>query len=1075
VSPLSVDPNRISESVGHRRITVRVRFPRIAFLFACTVSLALPLAAQSPNGTINGRVLDPSNKVIGGVDILVINDATGVKYSGKTNDDGIYVVPNLPPGPYRLQVSKVGFKTLIKPDIVLNIQDALSINFTLPIGAVFEIVTVQGGAQMINTTDASVSTVIDHTYVENMPLNGRSFQDLILLTPGVVTQSPQNSINTALGQTGEFSVNGQRPESNYYTVDGVSANVGDAAGGAGLLSAGPSGSVAASTALGTTQALVSVDDLQEFRVQSSTYSAEYGRNPGGQFAFQTKSGTNQWHGTGYDYFRNGVFDANDWFNDYFGKTEPDLRQNDFGGTFGGPVEVPGVYHGKDKTFFFVSYEGLRLAAPYAATINYVPDVALRASAPSPLNQVLNAFPVPNGPDVGNGIAEFIGSWSNPALLNSTSVKFDHAINDKLRVFFRFSDTGSASSSRTTYFNSGTPSAVTTTAYAMKTYTAGASSILSNRLSNEFRLNYSSNEVTNPTVIGTFAGSTPVNLAQLIGLGPSAQVSVSLIYGGYAVILDQLQQSGAQRQWNLVDTVGLSLGRHQLKFGLDYRRLAPYQVPYYAYAPYFYLSESAVETNNATTGVEAEAPGYPLYTNFSAFAQDEWKVSQRLSLSLGLRWEVNPAPGVTKGLKPYAIQGSNPNTFTLAPEGTPLWQTTYGNFAPRLGAAYLLRSAPGWETVVRGGGGVFFDTGQQLGSIGFAGPGFYASTGFQSGSFPALAGPVPAITIPPVPPYNAGVWAFDPHLQLPYTLQWNVGIEQALGKSQTFTVSYVGSHASRLLKQDVIFPPSNPNTSFLDLIANGLTSDYDSLQLQLRRRLSRGLTALASYTFSHCIDYGSQNYSFGYKRGNCDFDVRHSFSAAFSYDLPNVGHNAFMNAVLHHWGLDDRFTARTAFPITLVGNGLLQPNGEIYDGGLSFVPGQPIYLYGANCASVLQGLGDLQPGQGCPGGRAINPNAFAAVNSGLGDTPRNFARLFGALQMDPAVRRDFPIHERLKMQFRAEAFNIFNHPNFGTVNPQFGESTFGQATATLASSLGVLSPLYQMGGPRSMQFALKFIF
>ena len=193
MSPLSVDPNRISESVGHRRITVRVRFPRIAFLFACAVSLALPLAAQSPNGTINGRVLDPSNKVIGGADILVINDATGVQYSGKTNEDGIYVVPNLPPGAYRLQVSKVGFKTLIKPDIVLNIQDALSINFTLPVGAVFEIVTVEGGASMINTTDASVSTVIDQTYVKNMPLNGRSFQDLILLTPGIVTHSPQNT------------------------------------------------------------------------------------------------------------------------------------------------------------------------------------------------------------------------------------------------------------------------------------------------------------------------------------------------------------------------------------------------------------------------------------------------------------------------------------------------------------------------------------------------------------------------------------------------------------------------------------------------------------------------------------------------------------------------------------------------------------------------------------------------------------------------------------------------------------------------------------------------------------------
>ena len=174
------------------------------------------------------------------------------KYSGKTNEDGIYVVPNLPPGPYRLQVSKVGFKTLIKPDIVLNIQDALSINFTLPVGAVFETVTVEGGASMINTTDASVSTVMDHTYVENMPLNGRSFQDLILLTPGVVTQSTSASVSSAAVsvQTGEFSVNGQRTESNYYTVDGVSANVGAAAGASMIAGAGASGSVACCDGIG---------------------------------------------------------------------------------------------------------------------------------------------------------------------------------------------------------------------------------------------------------------------------------------------------------------------------------------------------------------------------------------------------------------------------------------------------------------------------------------------------------------------------------------------------------------------------------------------------------------------------------------------------------------------------------------------------------------------------------------------------------------------------------------------------------------------------------------------------------
>jgi hypothetical protein len=1028
---------------------------------------------------MNGRVLDPSNRVISGADILVINDATSVKYSGKTNDDGIYVVPNLPPGSYRLQVSKAGFKTLIKPDIVLNIQDALSINFTLPIGAVFDAVTVEGGASMINTTDASVSTVVDQSYVKNMPLNGRSFQDLILLAPGVVTQSPQNGPQNgaAVGNQGEFSVNGQRTESNYYTVDGVSANVGATTSSDMFNGPAASGSLSAATALGTTQALVSVDALQEFRVQTSTYSAEYGRNPGGQFAFETKSGTNQWHGTAFDYLRNGFFDANDWFNDYFGVKEGAIRQNDFGGTLGGPVRIPRLYNGKDQTFFFVSYEGLRLAAPVPASINLVPDAALRAGAPAPLNRALNAFPLPspNGLDFGDGIAQFIGSWSNPSSLDSTSVRFDHTINDKLRLFFRLSNTASGSATRQSNSTFSVPSVVENLAYTMRTYTAGISSAFANRVSNELRFNYSSNEATSQWVIGAFGGSTPVDLAQLVGLGPRSNPGVVLCYDG-CFELFQAGAPGAQKQWTFVDTVSASLGRHRFKFGADYRRLAAFTVFSSPTATYNYSDEASVQTNSASVDVNVSAPGYPLYTNFSAFAQDEWKVSDRLSLSLGVRWEVNPPPGVTQGLKPYTyvLQGA-PNTWTLAPQGTPLWQTTWHNFAPRVGAAYILHSAPGRETVVRVGFGNFYDTGQQLGSNGFnEGPGFFASRCCPTAPFPVISGGVPVIVNPPVG-LQGFVYAFDPHLQLPYTLQWNTSMEQELGRSQTITVSYVGSRAHRLLQSQLFSTPTSPNAQYFEVGRNGLASDYDAAQLQFQRRLRRGLTALASYTWSHCIDSGSSNLSSGYQRGNCDFDVRHNLSAAFSYDLPNVGHNGLVYAVLRNWGLDSRFIARTSFPVTLVGNDLLQPNGQFFHAGLNFVAGQPVYLYGANCSAVLQALHDLSLGQACPGGRAINPSAFVNVDSGFGNAPRNFARGFGAWQMNMAARRDLPIGERFNLQFRAEAFNIFNQPNFGRIDPYFGSPTFGQATATLAGSLGVLNSLYQMGGSRSMQFALKLVF
>src|SRR5260370_22521709 len=258
----------------------------------------------------------------------------------------------------------------------------------------------------------------------------------------------------------------------------------------------------------------------------------------------------------------------------------------------------------------------------------------------------------------------------------------------------------------------------TSTYTLRTYTAGASSVLSSRLSNDFRLHYSSNQVTDLTVIDMFGGSAPVDLAQLSGLGAGSDVSATPCFGSGCDTLEQLQQSGAQRQWNLVDTVNLSLALHQVKLGVDYRRLAPVATVASPFVGYFYSSESEVLANNASfASAGAVAPAYPLYTNFSAFAQDEWRVSNRLNLSLGVRWEVNPPPGVTQGLKPFAFQGSSPNTFTLAPQGTPLWKTTWFNFAPRLGVAYLIHNAPGREMVLRGGGGVFFDTGQQLGSLG----------------------------------------------------------------------------------------------------------------------------------------------------------------------------------------------------------------------------------------------------------------------------------------------------------------------------------------------------------------------
>lgn len=406
---------------------------RVFFVMALSCLLFVPRArAQSPNGTISGVVLDPTGAVIPEADVLVANDATGVQYSAKSTREGLYLVSNLPPGTYRLQVSKIGFKTLIKPDIVLSVQSALAINFTLPLGAASEIVTIQGGAPLVDTQDGAISTVVDRHFAENLPMNGRSFQTLIDLTPGVVL-TPSSE-----GSEGQFSVNGQRTAANNWMVDGVSADVGMGAnfnGGNGV-----AGAVGSFSVLGGTNSLVSVDAMQEFRIQTSTYAPEFGRMPGAQISILTRSGSNQFHGTAFDFLRNYALDANNWFADKAGLSRPGEHQNDFGGTFGGPIL-------KDRTFFFFSYEGLRLRLPQTA-FTTVPDLAARQNAAADTVAFLNAYPRPNGADnAATGVAQFNASYSNPAAVDAYSLRVDHNLSSKIALFGRYSYSPSSAEQR----------------------------------------------------------------------------------------------------------------------------------------------------------------------------------------------------------------------------------------------------------------------------------------------------------------------------------------------------------------------------------------------------------------------------------------------------------------------------------------------------------------------------------------------------------------------------------------------------------------------------------------------------
>ena len=998
---------------------------------------------------------------------------SAVSRTTTTNKEGFYLVPNLKAGRYRIAIKKEGFRQIVKTEIVLHVQDVVAENFKLEVGAVSESITVRADEMRVNTEDASVSTVIDSKFVENMPLNGRSFQDLLTLAPGV-TAVPiyGGGVGAPSGYSGQITVNGQRTESNYFTVDGVSANTGAAPQYLGP-GAGFAGGVPGETTLGSTQSLVSIDALQEFRSTTSTYSAEYGRSPGGQFSFTTRGGTNIWHGSAYDYLRNDLFDANNWFNT---ATTPPIpkqqeRQNDFGGTLGGPLQIPGVYNGKDRTFFFFSYEGLRLFTPQPVTAVSVPDATLRQNAPASLQPFLNAFPVPNGGEDGlkDGLAFYNEAVSNPSSLDSISVRLDHSFGDKFKFFGRYAYAPSQTSS---YF----AAQKTTTSIKVRTLTLGTTNVLTTRQNNELRFNITQNNGVSANELTSLGGATPFDASSLPGPNggvfpaQGSYVSFGLFFGGQPG-LTLSQTSNAQRQYNVTDIYSLSVGSHTLKFGADWRRLATQITPILLEEDGFYFSEASVLANSADSAdafSESTTPFEPVYTNFSAFGQDDWRATRRLSLSLGLRWDVNPAPSTAAGLFPYTVtQITNLATTELAPQGTPLWKTDWHGFAPRVGAAYQLHQTPGHETVVRVGFGMFYDMGNLNGSAGFGGVGTGSLALYSGVAFPLSSAqlqlPSPSLT----PPYNNTVYGFDPNLKLPYTFQWNAAVEQALGPNQSLTINYVGSAGRKLLTNFEYFPGllGNPNFSGgLLLTTNGAASSYDGLQLRYQKQLSHGLQVLGSYAWSHSIDNASSNFQIlELLRASSDFDVRHNFQAALTYEIPGNYSNRVFSAFLSHWGLDTRISARSALPVDIIGAASIDPaTRRILDFHPNLVQGQPVHLYGSQY----------------PGGWVINYNAFSKAAPGVdGDVPRNFARGFDAVQADLALRREFSVHERLRLQFRAEAFNVFNHPNFGSIYNKlsYGPTQFGYAYTTLNSQLGGLNPLYQIGGPRSAQFALKLLF
>ena len=973
-----------------------------------------PLRAQNYT-LIAGIIQDSSGASTPDAMVSVVNEDTGFRRVTQSRSDGGYVVSSLQPGAYKVTVRKEGFRTAIRFGVKLNPAQPSRVDFRLVVGSVQETVTVEGSTPLLNSEDASVGTLAGRDEIERLPLNGGGLLSLLQLAPGVVVTPATR------GEAGQFTVAGQRPNTNSFIVDGVSANSGVSGGGLPAQSTG--GALPGMTAFGSLDSLVSRDALQEARVQTSTTVPEFGRLPGAQISLSSRSGSNQLHGSLFSSFRNELLDANDWFANQHGDGRASLRLQDFGGAMGGPLW-------RNRTFFFLSYEGMRLSQPFVWR-QPVPSIASREGASAWVQPVLNLFPEPNGPGLGNGLAQWTAGMSRPSRLDSGSARLDHAFSSRLSAFGRYSDSPSS-----TQFGSNP---VNLLDLRSRGVTLGLNWRARPDLLFDLRLNASS------ATAGSRwqpAGSSSLPVCfQLVGPSNNCDSLERLYIAGVGQVVSGPEGRRSQSQYEVNQTAAWNRGTHSVEFGADYVRLAPLRRD--AAGTVSVLASNVDELADTSHVWFANSPAQnasAVMKEVSIFAQDTWRATSRLTVNYGLRWEISPAPD--SSLLANFVDPLGSPTKALQP----IWQSTYANFAPRLGLAY--RPTNRGRTVIRAGGGFYFDSSLSL-ATDLVNGGPLNVTHYTSGRNGIFSTQLQ--------------FAFPQDLRLPLVKQWNFSLDHALDDRNVLSIGYVGSSGRDLIRREIGGLGSTA-TDWYALATNHGSSQYHSLQAQYRRRMARGVQALASYAWSHSIDNSSTDAGLYWAgsgltpaqdRATSDFDVRHALTAGFTYEIPRGG-----------WAMDGMFHARTGFPVNVLNaeqfTGINFEN--IFRPNLAF--GQPVWI--ADAAA--------------PGGRSINAAAFqsapAAVQGNLG---RNALSGFGMSQLDLAVRREFSLGEKRSLQLRIEAYNAFNHPNFADPIRFLSSPLFGQSPSMLNLMLGTgspgsgLAPIFQGGGPRSLQVAVRFRF
>ncbi len=1014
---------------------------------------------------LTGVVLDTSSAAIAGASLTAMDENTGLRYGASSGTDGVYAL-TLPAGSYKVTVRKPGFCTLAKLNLLVGPGPTSRSDFILPVGNFRETITIAGEPELTNTTDASVGGLAGRRWIETLPLNGRGILSLIDLAPGVLATPASN------GEAGQFTVNGQRPNTNYFTVTGGSWT----AQFAGATLPGM-------TAFGSTQNLAPVEALEEVKILTSTFAPEYGRMPGAHVALTTRSGTDQIHGTAFFNFRHEKLAANDWLANSLGLGRAPSRLNYGGGSLGGPVK-------SGRTYYFAAAESLRLV--HSATWSMLtPSSRARQSAPERLRPLLDLFPLPTGPGTAEGVAESSARAVRPASMQSLNVRLDHALTSRLSLFGTFQQTPSSTDFGFLQVDSSK--------FNSRRVTLGAISVLG-PLINEMRFGWSQSSAQTQSALGAAGGALPVDLRQYLPATEGVDATLYAVsIGGLGQVVAGDGGRNRQRQLHLSNTLSARLGSHALRGGIEYLRINPERLSATARVTGSYATIGGLLNGDAPliTRTLAE-PATSRIELLSLFVQDTWRPHARLSLTYGGRWELTPPPSymASSTFYPFGEGRSEPtpaglisdpgDIATTTPAGgivggivgsidpslpvfpTPsstapqLWPSRYGQIAPRVGAAFQVTP----KSIIRAGWGLFFDTGFSAALDPINGYAFnrrqLASGGGTELTFVSAGGYAPAT-----------------NLTLPRTWQWNLSWENDWGRAGVLTASYVGASGTQLLRREgtLLSRGATDLAASLQVFGSAIATNhgesrYRGLQLHYRRQWRSGLRANASYSLSRSIDNGSwdsalylvmpeRGFTADRDRGPSSFDIAHSMTAALSYPLARHGPFFFRN-----WSLDSMVRMRTGFPIDVRGTENLLGLG--FDNLLrpTLVNGQPVWLADRNV----------------PGGRRLNAAAFAAISAnGQGSLGRNALRGFGMSQVDLALRRTFVLSERIGIEFRAEVFNLLNRASPGDPVPYLQDARFGRSISMLNLMMGSgaphsgLTPAFQTGGTRTAQLQLRLRF